>query len=773
MNTLRVDICYRPLRIGWVIKSGDMDSFRQAVKLSHTLWGGRFNPILMADREDEARRLIELFRVDLLLPIGVEEEVQDFPKKFPHLISPFFHDSVFIGSSNERKHTQLLDIHNALAYLRDKPELKEINDRGFRIYNWQANDPLSDVFLMQFGDYPSTDEIGIDYRNMLEQTFDITTVAIDPVAPLPTDALDHPSIAYLSRHAIERHYSIPAGYDNPGFFVGDAANLDDLVCHWNLRAADIGLWFVDPAQIDRYGELIPAWEKTVHQLVAHRHEWDRRITVWTRSENWRGSLTPFAGMQFDVHQVSEPSWNGFNVRAPMMSFKQISVLGVLGGERGQPRVSFPLSNKPFCGDEWFHSQHLIASVSFNGGLYRDDQHTLRPPFIPELNEFYSRTMHFEYDKLRIEPEGIGTVINAADTDTWLFALPVAKLFENIFGMADYTTKLSNGGLITRQIITQLGGLQGARVFKIPGVRRLLRTHGPTASFTKKSALQLIGQKDPDNPDAKFNDHLDLYIEPRPADTKLKADDVFSYLVEKQLFRIGAKLTCPSCRMESWIALDALKQSVVCELCGHEHDATRQLIRSEWHYRRSGVLGAERNAQGAIPVALTLQQLEVSLSGGLHNGMYSPSLELTKKDQNKNECEADFVWFITRPYPKKPAVILGECKDQGEIELDKFEGSVEKLRQVADSLPRNRFKTFILLAKLSPFTPDEIACAKTLNTEYQQRAIMLTARELDPYSIFERTKIEFPNIDIKGSTPEALARMTDAIYFSDQQSGQKK
>lgn len=48
MDTLRVDICYRPLRIGWVIQSGDVSAFRQAVKLSHTLWGGRFNPILMA-----------------------------------------------------------------------------------------------------------------------------------------------------------------------------------------------------------------------------------------------------------------------------------------------------------------------------------------------------------------------------------------------------------------------------------------------------------------------------------------------------------------------------------------------------------------------------------------------------------------------------------------------------------------------------------------------------------------------------------------------------
>lgn len=552
--------------------------------------------------------------------------------------------------------------------------------------------------------------------------------------------------------------------DSPGFFVGDASNLDDLVCHWNLRAADIALWFVDPAHLGRYTATIPAWEKAMRQSVAHRHEWDRRVAAWTRRENLEEIRQAFVGMQLTVCPVSEHSWNGRNVRPPMMSFDQVSVLGVFGRERGQPKVSFALSDKPFCGDAWFHTQHLVASVSFIGGLYGDEQHTLNPPYIPELNEFYARTMHFQYDRLRIESERIGIVIDAADVDAWLFALPVADLFERIFGMAGYGTKLSNGGLITRQLISRLGGLQGARAFKIPGVRRLLRTHGPAASFTKKGALELIGQTDRDNPDAKFSDHLDLHIEQRPVGTKLKPDDIFGHLVEKGLFRMGAELTCPSCRMASWIALDALRQCVVCELCGHEHNATRQLINEVWHYRRSGVLGAERNAQGAVPVALTLQQLEITLSGGLRDGVYSASLDLIKKGQAHNECEVDFVWVIPRPYPRKTVIILGECKDQGPIRLDEFERDVENLRRVADALPSKRFKKFILLAKLNPFTPEEIERANTLNTEHQLRTILLTARELEPYHLYERTKAEF-DIDSYGGTPEDMARTTAKMYFS--------
>ena len=184
MDTLRVDICYRPLRIGWVIQSGDIGAFRQAVKLSNTLRGGRFNPILVADCEEESRRLVDLFRVDFLLPIGNSDEVKTFPEKFPYLINPFFHDSIFVGGVNGQKRAQLLDMHNALAHLRDKPEWKAINDKGLRCYNWQVDDPLADVFLTQFGDYPSAEEIGIDYREMLEQVFDAKGVHNWPILEL-------------------------------------------------------------------------------------------------------------------------------------------------------------------------------------------------------------------------------------------------------------------------------------------------------------------------------------------------------------------------------------------------------------------------------------------------------------------------------------------------------------------------------------------------------------------------------------------------------------
>ena len=122
METARVDNCYRPLRIAWAVHSGDLEAFRQAVKLSHTLWGGRFNPIVLVDRKNEAKSIVELFRVDVILPVGASVEAKEFPKRFPHLINPFHSHSVFVKGMDEHGRAQVLDIDNAVEYWREKPE---------------------------------------------------------------------------------------------------------------------------------------------------------------------------------------------------------------------------------------------------------------------------------------------------------------------------------------------------------------------------------------------------------------------------------------------------------------------------------------------------------------------------------------------------------------------------------------------------------------------------------------------------------------------------
>ena len=602
----------------------DKEGFRRAVRLTHTLWGGRFNPIVMADRLEEARRLIELFRADCIVSVGTAPEVVGLPERFPHLIPPYFPDMLFLPHTTEPTRAHLLDIHNALVHWQATGQWSAIDEQGVRQFVWDADDALADTFLVHYGGYPDPAEIGIDYLHLLGQATSANQCRIDKAAPIPMDVLEHPSLASLCRHGLRRHYSILPGWDYPGFYSGSAADLNDLVTFWNLRAADIALQFFDPAQANRYTIIKNVAEQRTLASLAPLDEHRRKLTVWSRSTPIDKAMVPFAGQPLNACQASGPFfWRGGAVRPPMMVLSEASALGVFGREQDKPKVSFVLPGQSFSADKWFYTQHLVASVVVAGG---NEQHTFHPPFVPEWNEFYARAMCCHYNKMRIEPDRNGIVINVADHDTFLYGLPVADLVEQVFRSAGFEAKPSGAGLIARQLIARLGST-GVRALKIPGVRRLLRKYGPRDVFTKKAALELIGKRDPQNPAMSFDDYKRLFIEPRPHSTDLTPQAIFAYLVEKELFRIGAQLTCPSCNLSNWIALDALKQTNVCELCGTTFNGTRQLVNGEFRYRRTGVLGLEKNSQGAVPVLMTLQQLRVNLSNIRLNNVYAPSYDL--------------------------------------------------------------------------------------------------------------------------------------------------
>jgi hypothetical protein len=83
--------------------------------------------------------------------------------------------------------------------------------------------------------------------------------------------------------------------------------------------------------------------------------------------------------------------------------------------------------------------------------------------------------------------------------------------------------------------------------------------------------------------------------------------------------------------------------------------------------------------------------------------------------NLPKCEIDFLVVVPGTYPNKADVLLGECKDiGGAIDAN----DIENLRRIADALPVNCFKTYIVFAKLAPFTPEEIILVEGLSGPFQ-------------------------------------------------------
>ena len=163
----------------------------------------------------------------------------------------------------------------------------------------------------------------------------------------------------------------------------------------------------------------------------------------------------------------------------------------------------------------------------------------------------------------------------------------------------------------------------------------------------------------------------------------------------------------------------------------------------------------------MPVSLLLQQLMRNFDFLGSDGAYLPSFDLRPKEGIQlPTCETDFVVILPRNGLDRTQIVIGECKDRGgTIE----ENDVANMQAVADAFPRHRFEVFILLAKLAPFTEEEIARAASLNAKGGYRVLLLTDQELEPYHLYDRRQDELKS-DRYATNPEDVARATHRLYF---------
>ena len=758
MNTLSVTVRYRPIRIGWCVRVEDFAALREALKLSFTMWGGGYNPVIPIDDFEAASSLVRLFRVDVLWPVSNDEAVKEFIKRFPHLPNPFFQEELFVPHSNGERSPQLLDIYHPICRLHeDHFKNNPSPDATVMIFDWQSEDPLADVLLATLGAVPPVELTGTDYLGLLKQHLSAKTVALMPMEPLPQLIRNGWTVASFCRAFMQQHYSVQNYWGHPGIYVGNSGDFNDLVTFWNLRATGTLLMFYDPNQATRFETNLSDWFATLRARPTGRFESDNSIAIWSRESTPEPDVNMF-GHGLRLCTVRDGTWNGLKVKAPYIYFSEGSALAAIGEySAGLSNLSFQLPPKPFNKDMRLHNQHLVVSIDPGIGLFGNERATIQTPYVPELNEYSGRQYYFEWNKARVEPEGMGIISNASRSDLSLNALDVVEFVKRIFSVAGIDAELSQPGRIALRLIQQMGGLQGCRVFKIGGVRMLLETFGPDTSFSHQCALRAIGKGDTGNGILSISEYKNLFIESRPYRTELKPHEVFSYLLKKGVYRTGLEFDCPSCRLEFWRSLDEVRTEATCEYCGHKFNVAPYLRdKNVWRYRRSGLFGRANNQEGAIPVILTIQQLHTIFHS--QEMLYAPAMSLKSKS-TANPCETDFVVLAQRPLDGKIDIAIGECKTRKQIS----DANVNNLQAIADAFPSERFNVYIIFSKLDSFSSEELARVRRLNNEYRRRVILFTARELEPYPLYERTAKEF-NIARYAISFEEMADITAQVFL---------
>ncbi|MFH0801507.1 MAG: hypothetical protein V2A78_03850 [bacterium] len=747
MNTLNLRTRYRPLRIGWCVRDGNIDDFRKVLRLTHTLWGGRYNPVIPINDTKFAEQLVNLFRVDALYPASDDKALDDFIKRFSYLPWPVLHKELFVDGPFG-KMTTLLDVTHPILHQKDDIHKLTHPYYEFHLLDWDNSDPLGDVLLATIGSYPTKEECGIDYIDMIAKHLARRKVPLDIKLPLPNNIYKICTPSALTAYDLAEDFIEPFDWNNKGLYVGDAQDFFDLVNFWNLRACNIYLLFYDPRHAERLNILKDAYLNELHR---DSPVWRQQIDVFTKSDNIDISIL---GSNIRRTIASMNDWKLLKTKPPLMRFKEQSALGSIADEDGTLSVCFQLPEKPIFDEYHLQRQHLVVSVNplIDIAKFSNSTAIFRPPFIPELNEYYGRECYFHWNAARAEVDGLGIIIDITQTDLTLRALEnrslIAKIFE-VFGMK---AEPSQPGLISARLIQQMGGLQGCRVFKITGVRELIEKYSPSKYFTRSGAKQIIGK-------LNFPEFENLYIEKR-RDGKLKLEDVLKYLANKGVFRVGLNFQCPNCELKFWLHLDDIKTIAECEYCGNKFNATSQLRDQYWAYRRSGLFGRDDHQEGGIPVALTLQQLDATLEPELM--LYTTGMNINPITAPVNTCETDLV-LITQTHNGRVQLAIGECKTRGEKIAEKAEKDVENLKKVADAFPPERFESFIVFSKTHPFTENEIKRCQAAQVSGRHRVIILSDRELEPNFIYERTVLEF---DIRESviSLKDLAKNTHDIYF---------
>ena len=94
---------------GAAILSTDRESFREAVRHSHALWGGRFKPFGTFVERPEAHDIVRTYRADFVVPLGGSEAVKAFAAQYEkYLIPPFFPKITMMGQGADAR-SHLLD----------------------------------------------------------------------------------------------------------------------------------------------------------------------------------------------------------------------------------------------------------------------------------------------------------------------------------------------------------------------------------------------------------------------------------------------------------------------------------------------------------------------------------------------------------------------------------------------------------------------------------------------------------------------------------------
>lgn len=756
MASINLSIKYRPVKIGFLVRDGSIEDLVKAAGINTLLWGGIYNPIIPVSTDSKfAEQLMNLFSVDVLFPVSHTKEIDDLTQKYPFLKDPgHYAENIFYEDWHTKKNIiGYLDSLNIVNYywekeFKHKPKSYQSN---CVLVRWGDNDNLKNLFSIMFGYFPKEYNLRDDFENAFLKGLRSREIKISTNNSITKNLAGNISPIRLTALELDGYGGT---WRENGIYIGNENDFYDLLYFWNLRASGLFIEFLPKNKIERFKEFIKASIEKLDNTPNRNPNIEDRINIYCRVslDEIENITKEFQSKKhFAFSYCDEIIWNGLNIKPADFYFGWEHVLASVDKSYDRYVVSVSLPEKKFIVNKdrdvgWQHLAVLIDPI----GEFGYPEHTLKPPFIRQLNEFYSRELAVDPWLLRIEKDGISAIIKSNNNSLSLYPISYQVLIQKIFELAGMKSEISQAGLITKRIIEKLGGVDGGRVFKINGVRKLLQTLKTDECISRGNGTDIIWDGE------GFKKYEKLYIETRET-SKLTTHNVFDFLLKKDFLRPGLELICNHCKLRNWLSLQEIDDIWTCNYCGDNNKTSLQLKdRGDWKFRKSGLFAKDNNQEGAIPVILTL--LVFLRIFDPSKFIYSPSLKL----EGDMSCEIDFC-VLQYQRGDKIQLSIGECKSEGGI-IDQKD--VDNLKRVRERINNLDIDCYLVFSKTSDkFEQSEIDLFKKLKEE-NIPIILLTNKELEPYHPYWEIE-EADNLPEKYALDMAgMARNSDYLYLRD-------
>lgn len=685
-----IDIKSRPLKLAYIVDPNNTQQVRDAIRLSSTLWGGSYFPIIPLHKRMPATWRDKPFKApsskNVILGY-IEAFDPDIFVQFSKAVPPYITD-LGLKIIKPDEIWKILHEERNLSPQFGLGIFELLNEIFEQNFKFKMKYPVEIIFpkipkqyalfwSSLFGEMPSrvVSELEKHYFEPLE----VKTQAfkIENLQEIMSGKVLFPR--RITQHGISNYKRSGFRQDAYVYFM-DAAKTEDILDFWNLRAMGKRVMPV-PKQLKENKQLN---ELVISFLKANRRPWRHNPQVCDRASILRARNCTMEEVQDYVKNLqierkpNDPSKDGFfviqrsypRVWDEWARDKDGAVPVDIYGEDADsieiantkelrirlrsllPKFAhkYGYTGKPRCANEisfrFYSSDEYIAEV-FPKSAGKN--------FISSISGLTS----FRGD-WRVGRNGLVKLVKNDLSETRDIPLSEKVFFAWLEDLG-WKPKLSSSGLLAKQIYKKLDGYLGILTNeKLLGL--LEHMNG--------GSVHRDGSPIDNN---KMNHERELTVgevKSRLTNTSVR-NNIHDYLVDRGIFKIGLRVQCPHCSRNSWYALEDVHDLFSCPRCLNNFSAPGNTDDSVWCYKTIGPFSVPNYADGAYAVLLTADFFS---DRKMDATRITPSLSFVAESSDKNNIEVDLAAFWQESIygEKRDGLLLCECKTYGMFKRKDFD-----------------------------------------------------------------------------------------------------